>query len=107
MKKKPIILDNRINLRYLSFLVVDRDSSCLQKTKEELELLGAQVFVTPKISSARDIVFHNYIHAVLCDIGVGGPVLVLAEKFGRVFRGTRRCPDDGQAQKGEKGAETL
>ena len=71
MKKKPIILDNRINLRYLSFLVVDRDSSCLQKTKEELELLGAQVFVTPKISSARDIVFHNYIHAVLCDIGVG------------------------------------
>lgn len=69
--KKPIILDNFINLKSLSLLVVDRDSSYLQKTKEELELLGAQVFVTPKISSAIDIVFHNYIHAVLCDISVG------------------------------------
>lgn len=80
--KNPIVLEKHIDLRSISILILDRDTAYLQKVKKELEDLGARVFVTPRVFSAKDIILHNYIHAVLCDSEVGlGKLYELLQEY--------------------------
>jgi len=71
--KKPIVLAKHIDLKVkaLSILVVDNDPLYLRKVKDELKQLEAQVFTTLRVSAAKEIMLHNYIHAVLCDMSMG------------------------------------
>jgi DNA-binding NtrC family response regulator len=69
--EKPIVLAKHIDLKALTILVVDRDPLYLRKVKSELEQFEAQAFTTLRVSAAKEIMLHNYIHAVMCDMSMG------------------------------------